>query len=332
MKKQLSTILTITIALTALVVISGTKAYAANEGAGQALEIAPPVLTMTANPGDTINTQIQLRDVSTSPLIVTSAINDFAAQGESGEPKIDVDNTETSPYSIKAWVKAFPQLNMKSQETQKLPVVINVPKNAAPGGYWGVVRFTASPPGIDGQGVSLAASLGSLVFVRVNGDAKENMSIEQFYASEPGKDSPASLFESTPLDFVLRIKNNGNVHEQPMSQVRIKDMFGKDVGAVNINLEGKNVLPGSIRKFSAPLDKGTLGTRMLFGKYTAEITTTYGSGTSKQTVTQKLDFWVIPYRLIILIIAGLILLFFILRAVIRNYNRRITRRVRTSRR
>lgn len=332
MKKQLSTILTITIALTALVVISGTKAYAANEGAGQALEIAPPVLTMTANPGDTINTQIQLRDVSTSALIVTSAINDFAAQGESGEPKIDVDNTETSPYSIKAWVKAFPQLNMKSQETQKLPVVINVPKNAAPGGYWGVVRFTASPPGIDGQGVSLAASLGSLVFVRVNGDAKENMSIEQFYASEPGKDSPASLFESTPLDFVLRIKNNGNVHEQPMSQVRIKDMFGKDVGAVNINLEGKNVLPGSIRKFSAPLDKGTLGTRMLFGKYTAEITTTYGSGTSKQTVTQKLDFWVIPYRLIILIIAGLILLFFILRAVIRNYNRRITRRVRTSRR
>lgn len=332
MKKQLSTILTVTIALTALVLIPGGKAYAVNEGAGQALEIAPPVLSLTANPGDTINTQIQLRDVSTSPLIVSSAINDFAAKGESGEPKIDVDNTETSPYSIKAWVKAFPQLNMKSQETQKLPVVINVPKNAAPGGYWGVVRFTASPPGIDGQGVSLAASLGSLVFIRVNGDAKESMSIEQFYASEPGKDTPATLFESTPLDFVLRIKNSGTVHEQPVSQVLIKDMFGKDVGAVNLNLDGKNVLPGSIRKFSAPLDKGTLGTRALFGKYTAEITSTYGSGTNKQTVVQKIDFWVIPYRLIVLVIAGLVLLFFILRAVIRNYNRRITRRARTSRR
>lgn len=332
MKKQLSTILTITVALTALVLIPGGKAYAANEGAGQALEIAPPVLTLTANPGETISTQIQLRDVSTSPLIVSSAINDFSAQGESGEPKIDVDNAETSPYSIKTWVKAFPQLNMKSQETQKLPVIITVPKNAAPGGYWGVVRFTVTPPGIDGQGVSLAASLGSLVFIRVNGDAKESMSIEQFYTSEPGKDTPASLFESTPVDFVLRIKNSGNVHEQPVSQVLVKDMFGKDVGAVNINLDAKNVLPGSIRKFSAPLDKGTLGTRMLFGKYTAEITTTYGSGTNKLTVTQKIDFWVVPYRLIILIIAGLVLLFFILRAVIRNYNRRITRRVRTSRR
>lgn len=332
MKKHLSTILTVTIALTALVVITGSNVSAVNEGAGQALEIAPPVLTMTANPGETINTQIQLRDVSSSALIVSSAINDFAAQGESGEPKIDVANTETSPYSIKAWVKAFPQLNMKSQETQKLPVVINVPKNAAPGGYWGVVRFTAVPPGIDGQGVSLAASLGTLVFIRVNGDAKESMSIEQFYASEPGKDVPAALFESTPLDFVLRIKNGGTVHEQPVSQVKIKDMFGKDVGAVNINLDAKNVLPGSIRKFSAPLNEGTLGTRALFGKYTAEITSTYGSGTNKHTVTQKIDFWVIPYRLIILVIAGLILLFFILRAVIRNYNRRITRRVRTSRR
>jgi hypothetical protein len=332
MKKQLSTILTLTVALTALALISGSKAYAANEGVGQALEIAPPVVTLTANPGDTLSSQIQLRDVSTSALTVSSAINDFSAQGETGDPKIDVDNTEVSPYSIKTWVKAFPQLNMKSQELQKLPLIISVPKNAAPGGYWGVVRFTASPPGLDGQGVSLSASLGTLVFVRVNGDAKESMSIEQFYASEPGKDTPATLFESTPLDFVLRIKNAGTVHEQPVSQVKVKDMFGKDVGAVNINLETKNVLPGSIRKFSAPLNEGTLGNRMLFGKYTAEITSTYGSGTNKHTVTQKLDFWVIPYRLIVVIVAGLILLFFIVRAVIRNYNRRITRRVRTSRR
>lgn len=332
MKKQLSTILTITVALTALVLMPSGKVYAANEGAGQALEIAPPVLTLTADPGATLSTQIQLRDISASPLIVTSTINDFSAQGESGDPKIDVDQTEPSPYSIRSWVQAFPQLNMKSQELQKLPVIIKVPKNAAPGGYWGVVRFSATPPGIDGQGVSLSASLGSLVFIRVNGDAKESMSIEQFYTSEPGKDTPATLFESTPLDFVLRIKNSGTVHEQPVTRVDIKDIFGKEVAAVNINLDAKNVLPGSIRKFTAPLDKGTLGTTMLFGKYTAEVTSTYGSGTSKQTVTTKMDFWVIPYRLIILIIAGLVLLFFILRAVIRNYNRRITRRARTSRR
>jgi hypothetical protein len=108
---------------------------------------------------------------------------------------------------------------MKSTELQKLPVIINVPKNAAPGGYWGVIRFTATPPGIDGTGVSLSASLGSLIFIRVSGDAKESINLEQFYASEPGKDTPSGLFETTPLDFVVRIKNSGSVHEQPVSRI-----------------------------------------------------------------------------------------------------------------
>lgn len=328
--KKLSTIT----ALTAIIVFAFTShagtVFAANESSGQALEIAPPVITLTADPGQTLSTQVNLRDISNSPLIVTGTVNDFSAQGEEGNPKIDVDNTEQSPYSIKNWVQPLQQLNMKSKELQKLPVIINVPKNAAPGGYWGVIRFTATPPGIEGTGVSLSASLGSLIFIRVSGDAKESVGLEQFYASEPGKDTPSGLFETTPLDFIVRIKNSGSVHEQPVSRIEVTDMFNRPVAAVNVNLEQRNVLPGSIRKFSAPLDKSGLGTTMLFGKYTATITTTYG--TNKQTVTSQIDFWVIPYRLILVIIAGLILVFFIVRALLKNYRRNITKRVRTSRR
>ncbi len=332
MKKVSTILVTSAVTLTVGLLFATQPAAAVNDGAGQALEIAPPVLTLTANPGDTINAQINLRDISTSPLIVTGAINDFSAQGEGGEPKIDVDQVEPSPYSIKPWMQPLQQLNMKPKEIQKLPVVIKVPKDAAPGGYWGVIRFTATPPGVEGTGVALSASLGSLIFVRVNGDARESMGIEQFYVSEPGKDTSASLFESTPVDFVLRIKNNGTVHEQPISRITVKDAFGREVAVVNMNLEARNVLPGSIRKYTEPLDKGALGTTMLFGKYTAEITSTFGSGDKKQTVVSKVDFWVIPYRLILLVVLGLVLLFFVLRTVIKNYNRRITRRVRTSRR
>ena len=329
MNKKISLIL-IAAALVVSLFAPAQSIYAVNDAAGQALEIAPPVLTLSANPGDTINAQINLRDISNTPLIVTSTINDFSAKGENGEPNIDIEGTEPSPYSIKPWLQPLPQLNLKSKEMQKLPVIIKVPSNAAPGGYWGVVRFTATPPDMDQTGVALSASLGSLIFVRVNGDAKESMEISSFYTSEPGKDSAATLFESTPLDFVLRIKNTGTVHEQPVGRIAVTDMFGREAAGVNVNLEGRNVLPGSIRKFNASLDKGALGTTRLFGKYTATITVTYGA--KKQTVTSQLTFWVIPYRLITLIIIGLILLFFILRALIRNYNRRITKRVHTSRR
>lgn len=317
-------------AITLAVLAPAVSTHAVNDTSGQALEIAPPVITLTADPGQTLSTQINLRDISNSPLIVTGTINDFSAQGEEGNPKIDVDNAEPSPYSIKSWLQPLQQLNLKSKELQKLPIIINVPKNAAPGGYWGVVRFSATPPGVEGTGVSLSASLGSLIFIRVNGDAKESINIEQFFTSEPGKDAASSLFETTPIDFSVRIKNNGSVHEQPVSRIEIKDMFNRDVAAVNVNLEQRNVLPGSIRKFTAPLDKSGLGTTSLFGKYTATIKTTYG--TNKQSVTSQIVFWVIPYRLIIVIIAGLLLLAFIVRALLKNYRRSITKRVRTSRR
>ncbi len=329
MNKRRYTIFTV-LALAAVLVAPVQSIYAVNDAAGQALEIAPPVLTLSANPGDTVNAQIDLRNISNSPLIVSSTVNDFSAKGENGDPNINLQETTPSPYSIRAWLQALPQLNLKSKEMQKLPIVIKVPSNAAPGGYYGIIRFSATAPSTSQTGVSLSASLGSLVFVRVNGDANENMKIESFYTSEPGRDTPASLFESTPIDFVFRINNTGNVYEQPVGQVAVTDMFGRDVANVNMNLERRTVLPGSIRKFTAPLDTGALGTTTLFGKYTAKITIKYGA--KNQTVTSTLTFWIVPYRLIIVIIVGLILLFFIIRTLIRNYNRRITKRVRTSRR
>src|SRR5579872_6683381 len=59
-----------------------------NPSYGQALEIAPPVVELTANPGQSINTQIYLRDISSGPLIVSGEADDFAAAGENGTPKI----------------------------------------------------------------------------------------------------------------------------------------------------------------------------------------------------------------------------------------------------
>ena len=229
--------LAFTIALSSLVPLS---AFAANQDVGQALEIAPPVLNIKANPGEAVKTTISLRDVSTSPLVVRNQINDFVAAGEDGTPKLLLDeNAEPSPYSLKDWIQPLPEFTLKPREVNQLPVTINVPANAAPGGYYAVVRFTASPPGLDGTGVSLSASLGTLILLRVNGDAKEAVSIEQFAATKNGDEK--SLFESAPVTFLTRIRNSGSSHEQPSGQVAIKDMFGNAVANVNVNLNQNNI-------------------------------------------------------------------------------------------
>lgn len=305
----------------ALVVFSGSIAHAqsAPNNGGQALEIAPPVLNLTANPGETINAKLSLRDVSKTQLIVTGQVNDFVASGEDGTPKILLNETEPNPYSLKNWVGQLPQLDLSPRQIENLPITISVPSNAAPGGYYGVIRFTATPPNLKDQGVSLSASLGALVLLKVNGAVKEDLSIASFDVSKGGK--TGTLFETAPLSFIERIKNSGNTHEEPTGQVVITDMFGKKIAAVNVNLPSYNVLPQSIRRFEQPLDSSVLGNRQLFGRYTAQLKIIYGP--NKQSVTATKTFWVIPYTLIGFGIVILIGGFFVLRTMIRRYNRSI---------
>jgi hypothetical protein len=306
---------------------SKALAVQSNENAsGQALEIAPPVLNLSANPGQTIKSQISLRDVSNGKLLVTGQVNDFVASVEDGTPKILLEEGEPNPYSLKAWVSPLPELLLDPRQIENLPVTIKVPANAAPGGYYGVVRFTATPPELKGTGVSLSASLGALILLKVNGAAKEGLAIEEFSINNGGK--AKTVFETTPLTFIQRLKNTGNIHEQPAGQVIVTDMFGKKIAAVNINLPPRNILPQSIRKFEQKLDSSVLGSKKLFGKYTATFTGTYG--VNKQTITATKTFWVIPYTLIGVGILVLIGGFLVLRTLIRRYNRHIIKQASKS--
>lgn len=284
---------------------------------GQALEIAPPVVILKANPGQTVTTQISLRDVSKGSLIVSSQINDFRASGENGIPKIDLNTSKPGSYSIINWINPPSDLTLNSKQIKNLPLTINVPANASPGGYYGVVRFTATPPELKGTGVSLSASLGSLIFITVNGTAKENLTVASFTASNNG--TTGWLFESTPIQFDARIQNNGNMFEQPVGVITITDMFNKKIANVNVNLPQDYVLPQSTRKFTQILDSSQLGNRWLFGKYKAELKLTYGA--KNQTLTQTLTFWVIPWRLILVIIVVLIGVIIALYYTIKRYNR-----------
>lgn len=276
-------------------------------------------MALTVNPGQTTSVQIYLRDISKSNLIVTGQVNDFVAAGEDGTPKILLDNNQSNPYSIRGWVSNLPGLTLIPRQIKPMTVNINVPKNAAPGGHYGVVRFTATPPELQDTGVSLSASLGALVLITVNGKISENLTIQEFSVNHDSK--TGSFFESGPLNFVERFKNTGNVHVEPTGQVTITDTFGKKLAAVNVNVPPRNILPNSIRKFEEPLDKTVIGNKMLFGRYTAKLSVTYG--TDKKTLTDTLTFWVVPYRLIGVVTIAIVSGFFALRLIIKRYNRYI---------
>lgn len=308
------------------------NAQSASNSNGQALEIGPTVIALEANPGEIVRADIKIRNISSGPLIVNGEINDFVAGGEDGTPKILLEEAEinNNQYSMRNWISPLPELNLVSKQIETQSVIISIPTDAAPGGYYGVIRFTSTPPELEGSGVSLSASLGSLILLKINGEVKEKLTMEEFYATQNGG-TVKNLFEDHPIQFVARIKNEGNIHEQPSGQITITDMFNNKIASVNVNLNKSknNVLPNSIRKYEQVLDNTVIGDKLLFGPYKAEIRLTYGA--DNQELVQTIEFGVIPYTKILIIVIALIAGFFILRFTIRSYNKRIVAKALKSR-
>jgi hypothetical protein len=280
---------------------------------GQGLEISPPLRDLKANPGQTVKTTVKVRNVTNNPLDVKAAVNDFTAAGEDGQPKLLLTDQETTPYSIKDWITTISSVTLQPKEQKTVNITMNVPSNASPGGHYGVVRFTGTPPGESSNAVALSASIGALILVRVSGNIQELASVEQFYTAQ--NNHQRWLFEYGPVDLVQRIKNTGNVHIKPSGTVRVTNTFGRETATLKINEGGGNILPSSIRKFQQTLNK-----KLLFGRYKAQADIVYGS---KNTIlVASTVFWVIPYKLIAIILALIALLIF----GIKRYNRYVIKR------
>jgi hypothetical protein len=323
--------------LTAFLLAAGplfasTAAIAADSGsAGQGLEISPPVIELAADPGQTVTANIRIRNVTQGVLIAKGKADDFGAgTSEDGQPKLLLDETGATRYSLKFWVQGVPDLLLASHELKMTTIKIVVPANAEPGGHFGVVRFTAVPPSLEGTGVALSASIGALILLKVSGAITEKVSLAEFSTSQTitqkGKQPEVrktSFFEHGPVDFLVRVRNEGTVHEKVKGTIDVKDTFGKKIGSVAVNDKGGNVLPDSVRRFEQ-----SLSNKQLFGHYTAALVLNYSSG---KTLTGKIGFWVIPWKLVLLGLIGLIVLFFVLKMALRRYNDHIIAQARRHR-
>ena len=311
-----------------LPVIAAAATAQSNKGSGEALEIAPPLLNLSGNPGETITAKIYIRDISKSPLIVNGTANDFIAKGDSGTPAIVLGNDPSNPYSLKSFIGYVPNLLLQPQQMKILNIPINIPKDANPGGHYGVIRFTATPPpNSGGNHVALSASLGALILLTVSGKLIENLSLSQFNVSQNKHTS--SFFQSDPLTFNELLKNNGNVHVIPTGTLTVTDMFNKKLYVTNINRPQGNILPSSQRLYSENLQPVNINNRIMFGRYTASMSLSYGNG--NKPIVATVVFWVIPVKLIGIWIIVLIGGVFLLRYGIRRYNRYILSKAQKSR-
>jgi hypothetical protein len=300
----------------------GSAAAAATTG-GNGLRVSPVRSDITVSPGQSQQVQITVTNVTTDTEDLQAVVNDFTANSdESGDPVLILGNNQYAPtHSLKRFVQPIPSFTLQPGEEKTVTVDVKIPAGTAGGGYYGAVRFAPASEN-SSQTVTLAGSVGSLIIATVPGNITDKLSIASFDVTK--NNSTSTFFTSKKnIDVAVRFQNEGNIQEQPFGKVLLKSHSGKVLGEYEVNNTSPrgNVLPGSIRKFSIPLDKvGSFGIFKVEGNF--------GYASNGQLLSASTSFYVIPVLAIVIFVAiVLALLFFVfgLPRVIRSYNQRVLR-------
>jgi len=272
------------------------------------LSVVPPKQEMLINPGESYSTIVKFQNLSTLPVPGTLSALDFVVTDNVGTP-VFLDNptvigTITLPakYSAAKWIKLYTdRLSIAANGNISVPVTINVPKNAAPGGRYAAVIFeptgglTLGNPSSAGES-TVAIRIASLLYIRVAGPITEKAVVSKFQIP--------SFLEYGPVAVTTEISNLGDYHFMPKGSVTLKNALGMVVASSP--LEAKNVFPGTARIFN-----NQLGGKLMFGKFTANLSATYGAGGQILLATASL--WILPWKIMLAIaLAAIIMIILIL--------------------
>jgi hypothetical protein len=334
MKRYITAVLTIATLVAAGATHVVFAQTTATVGPGNGFRVSPVREEITVQPGTSQTQDVAVENITNESIVAHPIVNDFVASSdETGQPRLLLDESKpSSGNSFRTLVGTLPDVALQPHERKILKVTVNVPANAAGGGYYGAIRFSPANEGAQKQ-VSLTASVGVLFLVKVPGQIIEKLDLLTFsgcdtpISSKPHKpievtpcSKSHSLFTKSPNDIEIRLSNPGTIHLQPTGRIRIKNWRGKvvvDQEFNNVDPRG-NVLPNSIRHFDTVMlssVKDSDGNYTLahasFGRYSVEANLGYGTG-GGDLITAKTTFWVIPVwfmylmgALVIAIVAGI---------------------------
>ena len=314
-----ATVAGLTMFMAAMLPVSAATTSTSSSG----IRVSPVVTNLTVNPGQEQSVTIYVENLTANAITLHALVNDFTAKGdESGTPSLLLNGQYAPTHSLKRYVLPIGDVTLQPGEQKSVKAVIAIPLGTSGGGYFGAVRFM--PVTQSGKGsVSLTASIGSLILVTVPGPYKDQLQLLSLDVRRGAIADPGTIFTSRKgLVAAVRFQDVGDVQDRPFGKIILKE--GSTTLAsyeVNNTDPRGNVLPSSIRRFTVNLDK--VG---WFGKYT--VIGNFGYGTNGQLLSGTSTFYVIPFVLIGIVLAIVILLLasiFVVPRIIRAHDRKVLR-------
>lgn len=298
----------------AVALLVGPKVFAAEAtNTANTLKVSPVRTDINIKAGETQTVKVTVTNLTNSVITVMPIENDFIAGDERGTPALILDADKYAPtHSLKRFMSPLSAVTIPAKKAVVVDVLIAVPKDAQPGGYFGAVRFAPTTPDSGGQ-VNLSASVASIILMTVPGPVTEKLNLTDFDIQQNGV-TGTYFHDGNNLQLALRFENKGSLQLGPFGKVSVT-RGSEIVYEADFNNESPRemVLPDSARRWEMPL-KGIDG----FGYYTLNATFTYG--TKNQTIEVTKSFWVIPWAyiiaaivIVVVLILGILITVFILK-------------------
>ncbi len=306
----------------------------------------------TLKPGESVNDTLTVTNRNNQETLnLKLTVVDFQAQDETGTPQLMRNVTERTAWSLKDFIDMPEQVTVGPGETVRVPITVSVPSGTGAGSYYSAIEYAAISPQSDQQ-VNISASGVSLVFVKVPGQVKQQLTLLQFGAfvpNESGRDgSFAGLyFGNRPRVLSYRLKNDGNVAEQPSGSILVKDFSGKVVYEIkDANPKDQLALRGQTRRFDACINPENVSQTLQSGsdvnavvcgdtekftpgRYTAELAILYGeNGNETREITAKASFWYLPWWFVGLVVVGLLIVVGVVLYIVRRVKDARSRKTR----
>ena len=269
--------------------------------------VGPGRTEIVVEPGQTVVREITVTNRITDDRTFLLEVEDITGSSDASTA-VQLTGDARGPYSIQDYI-SFPEdrFTLELGERARIPVTITVPADAEPGGYYGSVLVSTVREGSTEVSETprspIIARVGSLFFLRVAGEvvtAGETLGISLV--------DDKWWYESGPVDLAILYENTGSVHLNPYGELSITNMFGEEVGFVE--LDPWFVLPASLRSREVTWDR-----EFLLGRYTVTAKVNRGYEDIVDEVT--VSFWVLPWK----IVGGIFLVLFIVVFTIRTFFR-----------
>lgn len=299
------------------------------------LEISPTLNIHETLPGSRVENQLVLENFANQSLELSVSYRQFTASTEENGEILYLPDDSPEFTRIKEYISLWDGENIiqtvkiQPEEKKKLRLVVDIPaQEPAADYYFSAIftqRYTDQSPSSSSETTSktfLEAGIASNILLSIGKRQVPDLFFDSFTPLN-ASEKPSSFFHEGPVDFNLRVKNNGTQLQKVKGSIEIRNIFGQKVG--QLSLHPAYILANSARKINGSGNGLRWDETFILGSYQAQGVIypereTETTGVKQNARLAQATFFAFPVGLFIKLVLSILCIFFIVKGVRKRLN------------